>query len=114
MTTKSESTRATRKNRQDGTAEQASLILPEAIDQRFARDLKKLLLVLVDQKRPCVIDGHQVCKSSTACLQLLTVFARGMSREGSLVMLRKPSAILLKNFESLGLAWPTAQLELEH
>ncbi len=114
MTTKSGSPRATGQNRKDPAVELAPLVLPESLDQRFARELRPTLVTLVTLNRPCQIDGRNVRKSSTACLQLLTAFARVMGREGLLVTLCKPSNTLLKNLELLGLAWPTVQLELEN
>ena len=110
----SEKSKKLRRCREAGRKTQPELILPEALEMRFVRDLKQRLLALQASQNSCVIDAQNVLRVSTGCLQLLAAFARDMATTSQSVTLRKPPRILLESLQILGLSMPLTQFRMEH
>lgn len=80
------------------------LVLPQVMDMRSVRDLKRLLDVFYRQKQACTIDGYRVARISTGCAQILTAFFIAMASAGIAVTLHRPSAAMADSLRDLGLA----------
>jgi anti-anti-sigma regulatory factor len=97
----------------DGDAAGADLQLASILDMRAVRGLKSSLDQLYAKGGSCIVDGEQVVRLSTGCIQLLTAFLQAMADAKFAVTLRRPSAALLEGFEQLGLSPSLALCTLE-
>jgi len=77
------------------------ITLPAILDMRHARPLKVSLDGI--SPRAVEIDGSNVARLSTGCIQVLVAFLRMRSQAGSPVTIRHPSPALLQAFTDLGL-----------
>ncbi len=75
--------------------------LPAILDMRHARALKVSLDGIA--QRAVEIDGSNVARLSTGCIQVLVAFLRMRSQAGSPVIIRHPSPAFLQAFTDLGL-----------
>lgn len=78
--------------------------LPAVLDMRAARELKASLEGLYSKGTDCIVDGHEVTRLSTGCIQILATFFHTMAGAKIDVTLRNPSAPLLDGFDQLGLS----------
>jgi anti-anti-sigma regulatory factor len=85
------------------TAAVACVRLPETLDMRAARELKRVLEISFGGNQPCILEASAVGTISTGCAQILAAFARSMNASSKKVTLRKPTASMLKTFELLGM-----------
>jgi anti-anti-sigma regulatory factor len=77
------------------------IALPAILDMRNARALKVWLDGIAP--RAVEIDGSNVARLSTGCIQVLVAFLRLRSQAGSPVTIRHPSPAFLQAFNDLGL-----------
>ncbi|MDZ4841362.1 MAG: STAS domain-containing protein [Hyphomicrobium aestuarii] len=77
------------------------IALPAILDMRHAHALKVSLDGITT--RAAEIDGSNVARLSTGCIQVLVAFLHMRSGAGSPVTIRHPSPAFLQAFDDLGL-----------
>lgn len=90
-----------------------AILLPEVLDMRACRALKKSLQTAFDCGAACSIDAGNVRRVSTGCLQVLTAFVIGMERRAASVRFERTSAEFMRGVELLGLHGAFASCNLE-
>lgn len=90
-----------------------AIVLPEVLDMRACRALKKTLQTAFDSGAACSIDAGNVRRVSTGCLQVLTAFIIGMGQRAASVRFARTSAEFMRGVELLGLHGAFASCNLE-
>ncbi len=87
--------------------------LPAVLDMKASRQLKTALKSFLDSPRRLVVDGGDVERMSTACIQVLVAFFAAAQRQSMPAMLAQPSRVFSKAIEDLGLSGIMEQWNLE-
>jgi len=93
---------------------QQTYALPQALDLLAAQSLKEKLLELFDQEGDLVIDGSNVERITTPCVEVLVAANSAYSQVERAFQIDNPSEYLTEAFVTLGLGndfeqWRTSQ-----
>jgi anti-anti-sigma regulatory factor len=88
----------------NGSIEAAAVPLPSVLDLANAAILQRLLVERCEQDSAIVLDGSQVERVSTACLQVLVATAQAARTHGRAFRLTAASPCLSAAIADLGLA----------